>query len=128
MASLRQMLRNRRNREEVYSRPNTGTARPRNTRVTPSRCGRTIISTGSTTASSSPCRHTKLPNVRGLDILDLGCGTGRIARHLAQRGARFTGVDFADKAVAIAARCPLGKNLRYEVGSMFELRVRPSTM
>jgi 2-polyprenyl-3-methyl-5-hydroxy-6-metoxy-1,4-benzoquinol methylase len=64
----------------------------------------------------------ELPDVRGLQILDLGCGTGRIARCFAARGACVTGVDFADKAIAIARTLSPGDNPRYEVGSMFALQ------
>jgi ubiquinone/menaquinone biosynthesis C-methylase UbiE len=37
-----------------------------------------------------------LPNVDGLDALDVGCGTGRYARLLLARGARVVGVDLSD--------------------------------
>jgi len=122
MTSLRQMLRNRRNREEVYSRPEYWNGK------TEEHQGHAV--------SMWPNNHlnrlyhrelialldTELSDVHDLDILDLGCGTGRIARHLAQRGARVTGVDFADKAIAIARSLSAGNNPRYEVGSMLELR------
>jgi ubiquinone/menaquinone biosynthesis C-methylase UbiE len=36
-----------------------------------------------------------LGDVRGLSVLDLGCGTGRHAVHLAEQGARVIGVDFS---------------------------------
>jgi ubiquinone/menaquinone biosynthesis C-methylase UbiE len=36
-----------------------------------------------------------LNDVRGLSVLDVGCGTGRHAVRLAMRGARVTGVDFS---------------------------------
>lgn len=45
-----------------------------------------------------------LGDVSGKRVLDLGCGTGRIAIELAARGARVTGWDFAGDALA-AARC-----------------------
>jgi SAM-dependent methyltransferase len=75
-----------------------------------------------------------LPELAGCDVLDLGCGTGRISRHLAARGARVVGVDFAEKAIALArafkeggVTAALGAGTapllepRYEVASMFEL-------
>lgn len=37
-----------------------------------------------------------LGDIRGLDVLDLGCGTGRHALSMANRGARVTAVDFSD--------------------------------
>jgi SAM-dependent methyltransferase len=43
-----------------------------------------------------------LGELGGLNVLDLGCGTGRIAIELAARGARVSGWDFAADAVAAA--------------------------
>ncbi|MBI4081876.1 MAG: glycosyltransferase [Candidatus Lambdaproteobacteria bacterium] len=37
---------------------------------------------------------------RALDILDLGCGSGGLARHLADRGHRVVGIDYHDSAEA----------------------------
>jgi SAM-dependent methyltransferase len=37
-----------------------------------------------------------LGDVRGMRVLDLACGPGRIARGLARRGARVVGVDISD--------------------------------
>lgn len=42
--------------------------------------------------------------VVGLRICDLACGQGRAARHLADSGARVTGVDLSAKLLAIAHR------------------------
>jgi 2-polyprenyl-6-hydroxyphenyl methylase/3-demethylubiquinone-9 3-methyltransferase len=41
---------------------------------------------------------------RGKTVLDLGCGGGFMAEALAQRGATVTGIDPAEKAIAIAQR------------------------
>ncbi len=43
-----------------------------------------------------------LGHVRGLTVLDLGCGEGRFARMLSERGARVTGVDVAPTMVRLA--------------------------
>lgn len=43
-----------------------------------------------------------LGDVQGQRVADVGCGTGRASLHLASRGARVTGLDFAPKAVAAA--------------------------
>ena len=43
-----------------------------------------------------------LPDPRGWRILEVGSGTGRLARYLAAKGARVTGIDFAERAVAVA--------------------------
>jgi len=43
-----------------------------------------------------------LGDVRGLDVVDLACGTGRACRHLAARGAKVTGLDFAPRTLDVA--------------------------
>jgi SAM-dependent methyltransferase len=43
-----------------------------------------------------------LGDVAGLDVVDIACGTGRASRHLASRGARVTGLDFAPKTLEAA--------------------------
>jgi 2-polyprenyl-3-methyl-5-hydroxy-6-metoxy-1,4-benzoquinol methylase len=43
-----------------------------------------------------------LGDVQGLDVADVACGTGRASRHLARRGARVTGLDFAPRALEAA--------------------------
>jgi ubiquinone/menaquinone biosynthesis C-methylase UbiE len=45
-----------------------------------------------------------LGEVSGQRICDLGCGQGRVARHLAEQGAHVVGVDFSAKLLAIARR------------------------
>jgi SAM-dependent methyltransferase len=43
-------------------------------------------------------------DVDGLDVVDVACGTGRASIHLARRGARVTGLDFAPKTLEAAGR------------------------
>jgi 2-polyprenyl-3-methyl-5-hydroxy-6-metoxy-1,4-benzoquinol methylase len=45
-----------------------------------------------------------LGDVSGLEVADIACGTGRASRHLARRGARVTGLDFAERALEAARR------------------------
>lgn len=63
-----------------------------------------------------------LPDVRGLDVLDVGCGTGRIARYLADRGATVHGFDFSARAIEIARALSTGSNPSYSVESIFDLK------
>lgn len=59
--------------------------------------------------------------VQGLDLLDVGCGTGRFSRWFAAQGTRVTGVDFSAGSLAIAERQSSGNNPAYRHGSVFEL-------
>jgi ubiquinone/menaquinone biosynthesis C-methylase UbiE len=43
-------------------------------------------------------------DVAGQRICDLACGQGRVARHLAERGARVVGIDLSAKLLEIARR------------------------
>lgn len=62
-----------------------------------------------------------LPDVKGLKILDVGCGTGRISRFLADRGATVTGIDFSSKAIDIARSLSSTNDPSYFVQSVFEI-------
>jgi SAM-dependent methyltransferase len=44
------------------------------------------------------------PEPSGLEVLDVGCGTGIAARQMAERGARLLGVELAPGMAAIARR------------------------
>lgn len=63
----------------------------------------------------------RLGDVRGLELLDLGCGTGRMSRWFADQGARVTGLDFSAGALAIARSESREGNPTYQQGSIFEL-------
>jgi SAM-dependent methyltransferase len=46
-----------------------------------------------------------LPDVKGLDVVELGCGTAYVSAWLARRGARPVGVDLTPAQLATARRC-----------------------
>lgn len=121
VSDLAKMLRDRRNRRDVYSRPdfwNTKAAELEGDAVS---MWRNNHLNRLYHADQLALIDAELPDLAGRDVLDLGCGTGRISRHLAARGARVTGVDFAEKAVALARSLSTGGSPRYEVASMFDL-------
>jgi malonyl-CoA O-methyltransferase len=53
-------------------------------------------------ALEDPAVRHAVGDVRGLSVLDLGCGTGRHALWMADAGAMVTGVDFSDGMLAEA--------------------------
>ncbi len=53
-------------------------------------------------ALEEPLVEQLLGGVHGLDVLDLGCGTGRHSVRLAAAGARVTALDFSEKMLAQA--------------------------
>ena len=67
-------------------------------------------------------------DVAGLDALDIGCGTGYLARELARRGASVTGVDISPRMIEHARRAEEAdpRGIRYvvddaaNVGDLFE--------
>ncbi len=74
-------------------------------------------------ALNTPAFLALLPDVAGLDGLDIGCGEGTNTRAVARRGARMWAVDIAPSFVAAAreseAADPLG--IRYEPGDALAL-------
>src|SRR5262245_23221720 len=60
------------------------------------------------------------------DVLDVGTGTGDLAKSLAERGCRVMGVDFSERMV-LAAREKLKNlvNARFEVARADELPFEP---
>lgn len=55
----------------------------------------------------------------GKDVLDVGCGGGILAEAMAQRGARVTGIDLAEKPLSVARLHLMesGLEVRYELAS-----------
>jgi SAM-dependent methyltransferase len=51
-----------------------------------------------------PAQLALCGEVRGLSILDIGCGNGYFARALAQRGARVTAIDISPRMIGHAQR------------------------
>lgn len=49
----------------------------------------------------------------GKTVVDVGCGTGRLAYHLAKRGAKVLGIDFSEQAIKIARSTYRHPNLEF---------------
>jgi len=67
-----------------------------------------------------PVVHEALGDVRGLELLDLGCGTGRHALWLAAAGAIVTGLDFSDGMLREARAKPGAEAVRFVVHDLHE--------
>jgi ubiquinone/menaquinone biosynthesis C-methylase UbiE len=67
-------------------------------------------------ALEEPVVKAALGDVRGLTVLDLGCGTGRYSIWLARAGAKVTAVDFSEGMLA-EARKKLAQSTGQERGN-----------
>ena len=65
--------------------------------------------------------QTALQLGRGYEVLDIACGYGRHAVHLAQRGIRITGIDSTERYVEMASRAAEKLPAEFLVGDMREL-------
>jgi SAM-dependent methyltransferase len=59
-----------------------------------------------------------LGDVAGQDVLDAGCGEGYLARILAGRGARVTGIDLSPRLVELAGTKAACGAITYRVGDL----------
>jgi SAM-dependent methyltransferase len=75
-----------------------------------------------------PALARLLPDPAGLDVLDLGCGDGTLARALIGQGARrVLGVDPSARMLALAARQP-APGVRYLRASAETLALPPASL
>src|SRR5262245_66645109 len=76
--------------------------------------------------------YALLGEVRGLRVLDFGCGSGENSLLLARRGARVVGVDISESLIAVARRRLAVNDLAgaadFVVGSAHDLPVAAGTV
>ena len=70
--------------------------------------------------NSDPVLWKFAGDVRGLRVLDAGCGTGYLMKKLHDRGARVTGVDFSERMLTVARK--LNPSIDFRMDSCAELR------
>lgn len=59
------------------------------------------------------------PNLRGLEVVDLGCGGGLFAEPMARQGARVVGIDASAPSLAVAQAHGVGiDGLHYQLGDV----------
>jgi 2-polyprenyl-3-methyl-5-hydroxy-6-metoxy-1,4-benzoquinol methylase len=63
--------------------------------------------------------------LRGMSVLECGCGAGRFTEILLERGARVTSVDLSDAVDANAQSFPIGVNHRVAQADILALPFRP---
>jgi SAM-dependent methyltransferase len=70
-----------------------------------------------------PAHLEQIGDISGKRVLDAGCGEGRFARMLSERGAKVTAIDFSPRMIEIATgiekKSPLG--IDYMVADMTDL-------
>jgi malonyl-CoA O-methyltransferase len=71
-------------------------------------------------ALEEPYMKQAVGDVRGLSVLDLGCGTGRHTVWLAGADARVTALDFSEGMLAEARRKPEAASVRFIVHDLHE--------
>lgn len=64
-------------------------------------------------ALEEPILVERIGSVQGLDVLDLGCGTGRHALRMAAAGAQVTAVDFSVEMLAEAKQKPHAEAIHF---------------
>jgi len=63
--------------------------------------------------------------LEGKSVLDIGCGTGRWCRMLAEKGAFVTGADISEEAIALAQQKTPSDRVRFMVSSIADLDQPP---
>ncbi|MFQ5799905.1 MAG: class I SAM-dependent methyltransferase [Candidatus Zixiibacteriota bacterium] len=59
------------------------------------------------------CLLATIGPVANLDVCDLGCGEGHLARQIADRGGRVVGIDISERLLELARERTLHPNIRF---------------
>lgn len=75
-----------------------------------------------------PSLQAMLPDVRGLEVLDLGCGFGWFCRWARDQGASSVlGVDLSERMLARARADTSGARITYELGNLEQMALLSSS-
>jgi 2-polyprenyl-3-methyl-5-hydroxy-6-metoxy-1,4-benzoquinol methylase len=121
LSRLREMIHQRRHRKNLYSTAAYWDSKAHSFEDTAVSMWPNRVLNGLYEREQEELASRYLGEIEGSVLLDLGCGTGRFSRRLANKGARVTGLDFSTGALAIAKRLSSGNNPTYRRGSVFEL-------
>jgi ubiquinone/menaquinone biosynthesis C-methylase UbiE len=58
-----------------------------------------------------------IKDVKGKNVLDFGCGSGRFSKIMAESGAHVTALDISEHQIELANRINAHKNITYEIGN-----------
>jgi len=122
MSGLREMLRNRSSRETVYCTSNFWDEQAAAYDGDAVSMWPNEELNARYSKEHSSLINSWLPEVAGKRVLDVGCGTGRVSRLLARRGANVVGIDFSGESIKIARSHPRNTNVVFRVESVFELQ------
>ena len=59
----------------------------------------------------------------GMDVLDLGCGTGVTTKYIAELGAKVIGIDISPKLIEFARENSSHENIKYLVGDVTDFNL-----
>lgn len=121
VSGFRAMLKNRWNREQIYCRSEFWDAKAEQYDGTAVSGWVNPLINELYDRKELEIIHESFPRLEEVNVVDLGCGTGRMARHLADCKARVLGLDFSAKAIDAARKLSPEGNPAYQVKSVFEL-------
>jgi 2-polyprenyl-3-methyl-5-hydroxy-6-metoxy-1,4-benzoquinol methylase len=80
-------------------------------------------------AMEHPSFMSLLPDVAGLRVVDLGCGVGQLAYHLAEAGAaEVVGVDLSERMLELAQADRPHPRVRYQRAALEEIEFPPDSV
>jgi len=121
VSGLRAMIKNRWNRDRIYCKPEFWDAKAEEYEDTAvSGWANSTVNTLYDQRELDILRAS-FPHVEGAHVLDVGCGTGRVARYFASQRANVLGIDFSEQAINVARQQGPPGNPNYRIQSVFKL-------